>query len=426
MRVLVIVVRGLHLGYVGCYGNEWLDTPTLDALAAEGVVFDAHYADHPDAAGAARAWRTGRYAFPTATGAVLPAPPPEEDLIARLRAAGVGLALVTDATRPGAPAFAEGWEDVARVGPAPAEQGTPLERALEAAVAALGRLAGREHALLWVELATLLPPWDLPDEDLGRYCCDEEDEGGQEDEEDSETLEPLPDPAPGPIDPADDIAFLRLQRTYAGAVHYADAGLGLLFDHLRAERLLDDLLVVVTTDHGLPLGEHGAVGLCRPWLHDELIHLPLLVRFPGAAEAGRRVRALTQPVDLPPTLLDAFGLPVPPVHGHSLLPLLRGEGEPVRACACAGLRLGGEVEWALRSPDWSFLLPVSRAAEAPPRSPQLYVKPDDRWEVNSVLQHHLELAEHLEQTLRGFVAATGRPGALHAPELRDVEAEPPR
>jgi arylsulfatase A-like enzyme len=413
MRALVIVVRGLHLGYVGCYGNEWLDTPTLDGLAAEGVVFDQHHADRPDAPGAAHAWRSGRHGFPPEDGS----PPPDADLVSLLRAAGVGLALVHDDSRPGAAGFAEGWEDVTPVGTGRGE-GTPLERALEAVPAALDRLARFAQSLLWVELATLLPPWDVPAQDLERYCqkpaAEDEDD---EDEDEPESVEPLPDPAVGPLDPADDVMFLRLQRTYAGVVGCLDAALGRLFDQLRERGLLEDLLVVLTTDHGLPLGEHGVVGLSRPWLHDELIHLPLLIRLPGGAEAGRRISALTESVDLMPTLLDAFGLPFPVVHGRSLLPLCRAAAQPVRAYACAGLRLGDEVVWALRTPAWAFLLPTE------PRLPQLYVKPDDRWEVNNVLQHHLELTEHLEQVLRGFVEAARRPGDLGPPELRDVEAE---
>jgi arylsulfatase A-like enzyme len=337
------------------------------------------------------------------------------------------LALVADASRPGAAAFAEGWYDARRIEPAGDEGRPALERTLEAVSAVLERLAPCEHWLLWVELATLLPPWDVPADDLERYCGEEAaedaEDGEDEEEQETEALQPLPDPLAGPLDPADDVTFLRLQRTCGGVVSHVDAGLGSLFEHLREEHLLDDLLVLVTSDHGLPLGEHGVIGLGRPWLHDERIHLPLLVRLPGGAEAGRRVSALTQPVDLLPTLLDAFGLPPPPVHGRSLLPLLRGEQAPVRAYACAGLRQGAEAEWALRSPDWSFLLPVAQVADAPPRPPQLYVKPDDRWEVNNVLQHHLELAEHLEQTLRGFVEATRRPGPLQPPELRDVEAD---
>src|SRR6478672_1102760 len=48
MRLLVLEALGLHLGYLGCYGNDWVATPNLDRLAAEGVVFDAHFADQPD------------------------------------------------------------------------------------------------------------------------------------------------------------------------------------------------------------------------------------------------------------------------------------------------------------------------------------------------------------------------------------------
>src|SRR5262249_50647825 len=147
----------------------------------------------------------------------------------------------------------------------------------------------------------------------------------------------------------------------------------------------------------------------------ELLHLPLLVRLPGGAEAGRRVSSPTQPVDLLPTLLDAFGMPAAAVHGHSLLPLARGQAEQVREYACVGLRRAGGVEWALRTPEWGFVLPVVQVPGDPPRLPQLYVKPDDRWEVNNVLQHHLELAECLEQTLHQFVTASGGPGPLHSP-----------
>src|SRR5262245_14740164 len=64
MKVVVLVINGFHLGYLGCYGNDWTDTPSLDRLAAEAVVFDRHYADRVDAAGARHAWRTGRYSFP--------------------------------------------------------------------------------------------------------------------------------------------------------------------------------------------------------------------------------------------------------------------------------------------------------------------------------------------------------------------------
>src|SRR5438270_232315 len=64
MKLLVLLVRGLQAGAIGPYGNRWIDTPTLDALAAGGVVFDWHFAAHPDRSAAEGAWRSGCFSFP--------------------------------------------------------------------------------------------------------------------------------------------------------------------------------------------------------------------------------------------------------------------------------------------------------------------------------------------------------------------------
>ena len=106
-----------------------------------------------------------------------------------------------------------------------------------------------------------------------------------------------------------------------------------------------------------------------------------------------------------------------------MLPLLRGETESIRTHACSQLKIGDSCEWALRTPHWALLLPISASSAGLPAA-ELYVKPDDRWEVNNVRQHHLELAERLEQTLRSFVEATRRPGPLLPPQLRDLESTP--
>jgi arylsulfatase A-like enzyme len=422
MKALVIMVRGLHLGYLGCYGNAWIDTPTLDRLAANGVVFDQHYADCPDAAGARRAWRSGLLDLPL-PGVNVTCSPGGLDLVALLRAGHVRTIRVVDGSHGASTDFSPGWDHVRHVQPGAAE-GTQLDRTLEAARAALDQLDSRDQWLLWVDLATLLPPWIVPEEYTDPYFESAVAEMDEDDPEDLKTapLEPLPDPTTGFLQKPAETMFPRLQRTFAGAASYLDAGIGLLLESLEGRELADELLLIITTDHGQALGEHGIVGPYRPWLHDELIHLPLLLRLPHGEEAGRRVAALTQPVDLFATLLELFGLPSQPSHGHSLLPLIRGTTDQFRAYACSGLRLGDRAEWALRTHDWSFILPVAAPPDDPPRLPQLYVKPDDRWEVNNVIQHHLELAEHLEQTLRGFVAATRQPLPLRPPELRDPQA----
>src|SRR5581483_2109185 len=65
MKILLIDAYGLHRGFLGMYGNEWVPTPTLDLLAARGVVFDQHYVCRPRGPGedsGSCAW-TGRYQF---------------------------------------------------------------------------------------------------------------------------------------------------------------------------------------------------------------------------------------------------------------------------------------------------------------------------------------------------------------------------
>jgi arylsulfatase A-like enzyme len=232
-----------------------------------------------------------------------------------------------------------------------------------------------------------------------------------DDDSSARPTEPLENPTVGWVDRSDDLTFTRLQRTYATLVSQLDDGLGQLLEELRRRERDNPMMLIVTTDRGFPLGEHGLVGDFRPWLHDELVHIPLIVRMPEGTAAGSRIRALTQPVDLVPTLLEAFGLNIPDIHGSSLLPLIRGEQEWIREFACSGLRIGNALEWSLRTPDWAFLSPIFPEENDPSRDPQLYVKPDDRWEVNNVLQHHPDLAENLEKSLSAFIRSPTREAA---------------
>jgi arylsulfatase A-like enzyme len=390
MRALVIAVSGFHAGYLGCYGNDWVETPVLDRLAAGAVVFDRHYADRPDAAGAWHAWRTGRYHMPSGEGAERSEHGVEPDLFELLRVHGVAVSIISDE-----PAILP--ESLGNLGHAavPGERLGALKAAIGGASQALH--GDRDHGprLVWLRLSTLLSPWSMADVEP-----EEEDESPESDND--RALQ----------------SVRHLQTAYAHTVHHLDAGLAPLLDELEPGGRLGDLLVVVTSEHGMALGERGVAGSeCRD-IHEEWLHVPLILYLPGGAEAGRRVLALSQSVDLLPTLLDFFSIPVPPeVHGRSLRSLASGESNAIRPYACAGIQVREAALWALRTPDWSYLL---RATEP---SGRLYVQPDDRWEVNNVVQHHLELAEHLGQVLRGFIQASRQPGALCPPPLRNLEAE---
>ena len=121
-----------------------------------------------------------------------------------------------------------------------------------------------------------------------------------------------------------------MQSSYAAAVTRLDDGVGRLLEHLGELDAAEDMLVVLTADCGLALGEHGVVGPDPPSAHQETVHLPLILSLPGADEAGRRVAALTQAVDLAPTLADIFEVELPSAQGQVLLPLVYGEFEGIR------------------------------------------------------------------------------------------------
>lgn len=117
------------------------------------------------------------------------------------------------------------------------------------------------------------------------------------------------------------------QDRYDGAIRYLDAEIGRLLDSLRSRNRLDECVIVITSDHGELFGEHGLVGHGNS-LYLPLLHVPLLIRFPDGAWAGRRVAATVSLRDLPATLAFASGLAgAGGLPGRPLLEVLRdGDG----------------------------------------------------------------------------------------------------
>lgn len=116
--------------------------------------------------------------------------------------------------------------------------------------------------------------------------------------------------------------FAVLQALYDGALVSLDAAIGALVAWLRQRGILDRSLLIITSDHGENIGEHGLMSHAYS-LHDTLIHVPLLVRYPALFPAGQRIAHQVQLTDLFPTILDVLGLEVPSVRqelqGLSLL-----------------------------------------------------------------------------------------------------------
>jgi len=141
-------------------------------------------------------------------------------------------------------------------------------------------------------------------------------------------------------------------NAYDADLLYIDHELQRIFDRLRTDGVLDDTIVIVTSDHGAQFGEHGLMdhgnSLYRP-----LLHVPLMVRFPARVPVGSRVKEFVSLRDLAATVLDLSGANRPAeILGNSLAPLWDSGGE-----AATFSPLLSEVTAGIRTPSHE---PVSR------------------------------------------------------------------
>ncbi|MCW5868322.1 MAG: sulfatase [Candidatus Eremiobacteraeota bacterium] len=102
----------------------------------------------------------------------------------------------------------------------------------------------------------------------------------------------------------------HLMADYDREIANNDRSFGLLIEYLKAHGLYDNTLIIVVSDHGEEFLEHGYVGHLNS-LYQELLHVPLLIKFPGQLGAGQRVPETWQQIDLAPTVLQACGIDVP-------------------------------------------------------------------------------------------------------------------
>lgn len=125
-----------------------------------------------------------------------------------------------------------------------------------------------------------------------------------------------------------DPAFPTAQ--YAAEVNYTDDHVGRLIARLKELGLYEGMLIVVVSDHGEHLGEHGYY-YTHALPYQETLHVPLIVKLPGNAGAGRVVEAPVSTLDLLPTMLEVAGIAVPDtLDGGSLAGLLLGHGKAPR------------------------------------------------------------------------------------------------
>jgi hypothetical protein len=181
----------------------------------------------------------------------------------------------------------------------------------------------------------------------------------------------------------------RVVSLYDGQVRFIDDQLGRILDDLESRGLLEKTIVVVSADHGEEFWDHGRFFHGQS-LHDELLHVPLVVRLPGARAAGTVVERPVRSIDVAPSLLDWMGLPIPPsFEGLPLAGVLaRPEDPPADLVATATM---GQfpTRYGIRRPDAKLVDTVDDGRRT------LWDLRRDPHEDHDVLDRHPELAAEL-------------------------------
>lgn len=132
----------------------------------------------------------------------------------------------------------------------------------------------------------------------------------------------------------------HLRNLYAETVTMSDRWLGKMLDVVDKYNLWDDAAIFFIADHGCMLGEHNYLGKNIMNAYNEVYHIPFMAHLPGMNKRTT-CDALTQNIDLMPTIMALYGIPEEecwnPLHGHNLLPLIKGETDKVRDTVLYGM-----------------------------------------------------------------------------------------
>jgi arylsulfatase A-like enzyme/Tfp pilus assembly protein PilF len=364
--IVVISVDTLRADHLPAYGYTKVKTPAIDALAADGTVFERAYSHAPQTLPAHASMLSGQLPFETGVrdNVGFTVKPGERLLPQMLRERGFttggvvsafvlrketgigqGFDFFDDEMPPASPELSIGQVQ---------RDGAASERIAEHWLDSIGTA----RAFLFLHLYEPHKPY-APPERFAEYA------------------------------------------PYDGEIAYTDEIVGRLVKYLKSHQLYDRSTIVLLADHGEGLGDHGEQehGL---FVYDEAIHVPLIVKQEGNAGAGRRVADLVQHIDLVPTILDLVKAPgVSGLRGRSLKPVLEGTGK------LAPPTIYSEALYARYHFGWSELTAVTderyRYVKAPRE--ELYDLARDPREQTNLAEERPQPRQALRSALEGVAGA---------------------
>jgi arylsulfatase A-like enzyme len=367
MRAIMLMFDSLNRRMLAPYGCDWVHTPNFSRLAERTATFDCSYVGSMPCMPARRELHTGRYNFLHRSWG--PLEPFDDSMPELLQANGVNTHLISDHyhyweeggctyhTRYGSYECVRGQEGdpwKAHYPELPIPPHNPTVRD--------NMRWGRQD---WVNRHYLAREEDQPQPTTFRLADEflHTNAGSDNWFLQVETFDPhepyfspqrfkelYPHAYAGPhFDWPDyrrvteDPAMVEHLRYESAALHsMCDHYLGRFLDTMDALNLWDDTLLIVNTDHGFLLGEHGWWAKCAMPFYEEISHTPLFIWDPRSRVQGERRQSLVQTIDLAPTLLDYFTVARPAdMQGVPLAATVAGD-TPVREAALFGLH-GGHV-----------------------------------------------------------------------------------
>jgi arylsulfatase A-like enzyme/Tfp pilus assembly protein PilF len=327
-NVLLVTLDTTRADRIGCYGYADAHTPTLDALAEEGVVFESAYATVPLTLPSHASILTGLY--PPENGMPLNGrgrlDPQLPNLAETLRKegyrTGAFIASVVLHSKHGLDHGFETYDDDMAGGEQHGHESHLMRNARMVVDSALAWLQDQQDRpfFCWVHLFDPHAPYEgHPEVFRDRFR----------------------------------------ERPYDGDIAFADLHVGRLIEFLKARGQYERTLIVVVGDHGEGLGEHleDEHGFM---LYNSTLRVPLIVSCPGMCRAGHRVSGAVSQVDLLPTVLDCLRIPPPqPISGVSLLSALKGSQVEPRFCYAETTAVYDAFGWApltgVTSDVWKFV-----------------------------------------------------------------------